>query len=1593
MVEPLQKIRTSLIRGIICVCFLLLLLCPGANAQPNWAWAKDAHTGSPEYANDVAVDPVSGNVVIVGKYGSSLVSFYGASFSGSTKGGFVAKYDPAGNVLWGFKVGNNHNNICNGVAIDSAGNVYVTGTFENTTDFRGLASTAANLTATGGLDAFIAKYNSSGQLIWVKKGGGASNDEGFSVCLNSSALFITGYYSNSGSFGTFNTVANNSTQNVFVCAYDFSGNELWLADAGATQPSYGHDITADNSAVYLTGEFKGATFSIFNSSGIISSALTNISASKTDAYVLSYSLSGAVRWAGSIGSSEDDKGHSISSSGSMLYITGSLKQSTNFPGYAANPVSYSGSNMDMYVAQLTKSAGVTQWVIREGSSDEDEGLCVASDDFGNVYAGGFYKNSISFAGGPTLNAGGGDAEQIFVVSYTSAGVYRWVRESGDNGKDEPYGIACTTLNEVYIAGEYKKEPAFASFTLTDDGGPNIFIAKLACPSILNNTISASQAVCRGTAPAPLSGSLPSGGTPSFTYAWEQSADNSTWSAAAGINNTQNYSTPAITSTTYYRRRVFSAAACMNTLLSNVITVSVDERPDSSVAGMPQTICVLPGTAILNANVPAVGTGLWTVASGGGTIGSPASATTNINGLPAGSNIFKWTISNGVCPSSSSTVTISVDSLPSVAVAGPDQNVCVSSAVTMNAGVPSTGNGTWNIISGGGSITSPNSASSPANFLQGTNVLTWMVANGTCPASVDTVIIHVDSVPTSSVAGTDQTICSGSGTTLNGNAPAVGNGLWTLISGSGTIASSNLPSSPFNATAAGTVMLAWTISSGTCPASTDTMNVFVDALPSISVAGADQQICASSPFTNLSATVPATGNGFWSVVSGGGSVASPFSASTAVSGLSPGNNLFRWTVSNGVCASSNDSVNVFVDLPPTLPSAGADQAVCVSAGLVLLNANLPAVGTGSWSLISGSGIFSDPSAATTSLNSISPGASQLSWTISNGVCASSSDTMMIRIDALPDNASAGADQTICISNPVANLNAASPATGTGIWALISGSASISSALSPATLVSGLFPGATIFTWTVSNGVCPASTDSVEVYTDQMPTTSIAGADQTVCISSGSIPLNANLPSVGTGSWSVITGGGSFSNAGSATSSFSGFSAGATTMSWTISNGVCPASSDTVLLLVDAMPSAAIAGSDQHVCESSSSATMNAVAPTTGTGAWTQLFGSGSIALVSLPSTTISGLSPGINTFQWTVTNGSCPSSVSTVNVIVDALPDVSFAGANQVTCESSPLLNLAGNTPVIGTGQWSALTGSGTFSDAASPVSSVNVSTPGTNIFAWTITNGTCPPSVSTMNVQVDALPSAADAGNNRSVCISSPSVALNGNIPAVGNAGWSMVSGGGTIAAPSAPVTSVSGLSPGDNIFSYVISNGVCPSSISNVTITADQLPDIANAGADVTTDIPFSQLQANLPSVGNGTWSLISGNGTIASTTDPFTTVTGLAVGVNTLRWEIRNGACPASSDDVLITMNPLHIPNGFSPNGDGINDTYSIEALDYYPDVKFRVFNRWGNVVYSSNEYKNEWDGKNKENQKLADDTYYFILEIMPEMQYSGFVIIKTK
>ncbi len=83
--------------------------------------------------------------------------------------------------------------------------------------------------------------------------------------------------------------------------------------------------------------------------------------------------------------------------------------------------------------------------------------------------------------------------------------------------------------------------------------------------------------------------------------------------------------------------------------------------------------------------------------------------------------------------------------------------------------------------------------------------------------------------------------------------------------------------------------------------------------------------------------------------------------------------------------------------------------------------------------------------------------------------------------------------------------------------------------------------------------------------------------------------------------------------------------------------------------------------------------------------------------------------------------------------------------------------------------------------------------------------------------------------------------------------------------------------------------------------------------------------------------------------------------------------------------------IPNGFSPNADGVNDAFVITGLENFPSASLIVFNRWGSKVYESSPYRNDWTGTDDSSEPLSDDTYYIQLDLGNSEQHAGFVVIK--
>ncbi len=1305
------------------------------------------------------------------------------------------------------------------------------------------------------------------------------------------------------------------------------------------------------------------------------------------------------------------------------------------------------------MASLLKSNGVYQWVSAQaGSSSADElAHQIEKDVNGNLVVTGTYRDTLRLApyGGQNFLSAGN--EDVFVSLFDNQGNFIYSIPAGGTNFDVPHGLATSTTGAVYVAGEYANSASFGSFSLLNFPGKNVFVAKTGCESISNNTIAASQTVCSGFSPQAFVGSTPAG-APAFTYAWQFSYGGTSWTLAPGTATGQSYSAPSLSTTTLFRRIAYASGNCMYP--ANVVTVTVHQPPSQATVSASQTICATITT--LNANNPVIGVGIWSVVIGQGSLTLASSFSTGVSGLSAGANSFVWTISNGVCPPSSATVVVTRDLPPDQANAGNSQTVCATSFI-LSANSPTIGTGLWSLVSGSGSLISVNSASSAiSNLGVGPNVFQWTTSNGVCPASVSSVTITRDDFPSVAAAGSSQTVCA-STTSLAANNPLVGSGLWSVASGQATLSSVSAFSTTVNGLSAGANSFVWTISNGVCPPSSATVMVTRDLPPDQATAGNSQTVCATS--LTLSANSPIVGTGLWSLVSGSGNLAAVNSASSAISNLGVGPNVFQWTINNGVCPASASSVTITRDDFPSVAAAGSNQTVCAST--TSLNANNPVVGSGLWSVTSGQASLTSASSFSTDVNGLSAGANSFVWSVSNGVCPASSATVVITRDLPPDQANAGNNQTVCATS--FTLAANSPSIGTGLWSLVSGSGSIISVNSGSTVISNLGVGVNVFQWATSNGICPASVSTVTITRDDFPDAALAGADQLIC--STSATLSANSATTGTGQWSLLSGAAFFSAPLNPQTQVSGLGLGMNVFAWTISNGVCPPSTDTVSVTRDGFPDAAVAGVSQTLC--GASAQLNANIPQTGNGYWTVLLPGPVVLSPSDALSGVSGLNEGDNQFVWTITNGVCTPSADTVSLYSYALPSQADAGTDQQVCGTTATLQAM--LPAKGTGSWQSPV-NGNIVNMTSANTVVNAMTDGTHYFIWKVENGICPVSVDSLQMKVFIPPGQAQAGPDQQVCGTSTTV--DAEPPLAGEGIWEVIKGNAVIGSAGSAVSGLNNLSEGENELVWKLSNGVCAETRDTIRIISYAVPEPANAGNDLIACAEEIQLKATLKGVGEGKWSVLSGTGVIQQINSPETILSGINSDTIVLRWEVRNGICPVSfddlivqrdtlhpvavagsdirtesytitlsaqaapggtwelvegsaafdnvadpnsavsglsegrnvlrwtvgngycrqaSDELIIEVNPFFIPNAISPNNDGYNDTFYITGMNNFEKVRLQIFNRWGQLVYDNPDYRNNWTGTGTNNEVLADDTYYYVLEIPGKSNYTGYVIMK--
>ncbi len=444
-----------------------LALPPAVGWGQTVEWARSAGGTHADLGFGIAVD-AAGNSHVTGRFDRPAVfgPFTLAWVGGSDV--FVAKYDSSGNVLWAQSAGGTTNEEGHGIAVDAAGNIYVTGWFRGTANFGPFT-----LTSAGSADIFVAKYDGVGNVLWARSAGGTSGlDWGTGIAVDAAGnSYVTGWYTGVATFGSF-TLTEAGSNDIFLAKYDANGTVLWARSAGGTmqERAYGIAVGAAGDS-YVTGFYNGtATFGSFQ--------LT--STGESDIFVAKYDGSGNVLWARSGGGPSFDNGNSIGTDDAgNSYVTGEITATSTFGSFMIT----SAGERDIFVAKYDTGGNVI-WARSGGGTSADIGFGIAVDAAGNSFLTGVFSDAATF-GSFTLTGAGGD---IFVAKYGGSGNVLWAQSAGGTSQDLGLAIAVDAAGDSYVTGYYVGTAMIGPFTFTSAGANEIFVAKYAASECDNGSV-------------------------------------------------------------------------------------------------------------------------------------------------------------------------------------------------------------------------------------------------------------------------------------------------------------------------------------------------------------------------------------------------------------------------------------------------------------------------------------------------------------------------------------------------------------------------------------------------------------------------------------------------------------------------------------------------------------------------------------------------------------------------------------------------------------------------------------------------------------------------------------------------------------------------------------------------------------------------------------------------------------------------------------------------------------------------------------------------------------------------------------------------
>lgn len=412
------------------------------------------------FSDDMDFDPSSGESVI-SPLGSPDI--------------FLGKYNTDGSLVWAFNLGRialNNGMSARGLAIDDNGDILISGGFSNTVNFNPLGD-AENISSQGGVDAFLAKYDSNGQLLWVQSYGTPASEVGSAVAVGpGNSIFYGLRYSadidvnlgggeelllNQG--GTDAALLSLSSEGDFSFAYEVSTPNNDAITEIASTPTAGGYLAI------------GAT---------VNGALSGLP--EKENFISVHEMTGALLWDYNFGSSEVfNEIADIQIENNEIYVAGRFQGSTDFDPSPETEFTINPLFADPFLAKYAADTGTLDWArSAESSGTEDYAVGILLAGQGVFIVGSFDNTALFVPGDFTTQVVSNGGQDIFLsLYYKSNGDFVSVKTYGGSGNEFVRKIDVQMDGDAVLAGEFSDNLALNSAATPIDasGFSDVFFAE------------------------------------------------------------------------------------------------------------------------------------------------------------------------------------------------------------------------------------------------------------------------------------------------------------------------------------------------------------------------------------------------------------------------------------------------------------------------------------------------------------------------------------------------------------------------------------------------------------------------------------------------------------------------------------------------------------------------------------------------------------------------------------------------------------------------------------------------------------------------------------------------------------------------------------------------------------------------------------------------------------------------------------------------------------------------------------------------------------------------------------------------------------